>query len=150
MIVFIYLIFGPPIGGLATILGFFTFAVFAEGNGAFFESFAGEDIGDLLMMPVWMFLMSLWGYVFGGAQAAMTGLILAVASDREGRFGYDRTIIATFPPSLIAGIVISGGAFPALGNENGLVIFILTLTGVVASIAVRFLFRKRFGATAVT
>ena len=143
MVFLIYLIFGPPIGGLVTIFGFFTYAAIADGA-AFFGSFALSNIGELLMIPVWIAMLSLWGYLFGGAQAAMTGLILAACSDLDGRFGFDRAVIATFPPSIFAGILIGKDYLDDYDTGHGLLILVLTLASVAASVVVRYLFRNRF------
>ncbi len=144
LVFFIYMVFGPPIGGFATLVAVFLFGMFASGEFNFPGNVTAEDVLELLHVIIWIPMMSLWGYVFGGIQAAMTGLILAAASDLEGRFGYDKAIVATLPPSLFAGIFISKDAIPELNSENGFFILVLTAAGIFASVAVRFLFRRRF------
>lgn len=144
MVFFIYLIFGPPIGGLATILAFLVLPGILAGNFGLLGDASGEGFVQLVFLPVWVVMLSLWGYVFGGVQAAMTGLILAACSDLDGRFGYDRAIFATLPPSVFAGIFIGKDYVDDYGAGHGFLTLVLTLASIVASLALRYLFRKRF------
>jgi hypothetical protein len=144
MVFFIYLMFGPPIGGLATILTFLILSAVLAGDLGLLGDASGEGVIQLFFLPVWVVMLSLWGYLFGGVQAAMTGLILAACSDLDGRFGYDRAVIATLPPSMFAGILIGKDYVNDHDAGHGFLILVLTLASIVASLVLRYLFRERF------
>ncbi len=144
MVFFIYLIFGPPIGGLATILTFLILSAVLAGDLGLLGDASGEGFIQLFFLPIWVVMLSLWGYVLGGVQAAMTGLILAACSDLDGRFGYDRAILATLPPSIFAGILIGKDYVNDYDAGHGFLTLVLAVASIVASLVLRYIFRKRF------
>lgn len=136
MVFFIYLIFGPPIGGIITLTSMLGYVVIEEGFG---QTFSNEWFSGFPLFPFYILFLSLWGYLFGGVQAALTGLILSISSDAGGRFGYFHALLATIPPSILAGI------FLYFQERDGFVASgVLAIVSVVASLVVRFLFRNRF------
>ncbi|PQA85599.1 hypothetical protein CW354_21930 [Marinicaulis flavus] len=133
----VYLVLGPPVGGLFLIAGALLTAgasVFT-GNGDGISSGSGWDtiFGVFALTP----LVLMFSYLFGGLQAAATGLFLAVFSGKEGRFGYILAVLAPVPPGLVALFVMGRD-----GLSGGLA---LGLLGILASVTLRFVFRKSFG-----
>ncbi|WDI30799.1 hypothetical protein PUV54_12630 [Hyphococcus flavus] len=135
----IFLVFGPPIGGLIAIHGFLLYMILQTGLSEVFPEFKFQTLLGLVLWPIWAFMLSLYGYIFGGIQAGVTGCILAIIADRNGRFSYQIAVMATLPSSLLAAI-----HFGLRGNGELFFAAILAGVSVAASLIVRFLFRKRF------
>ncbi len=133
----VYLVLGPPVGGLlliGAVLLSMSSSLFA-GHG---ESLSGgtplETVFGVFALTPFVIMFS---YLFGGLQAAATGLILAVFSGKEGRFGYGLALLAPVPPGLAALLVMERNDWSGA--------LALGLLGMAASFTLRFLFRKSFG-----
>ena len=136
----IYLAFGPPMGAII-----FVVTIVAAGLiGRLFEIATGQpagssqltDIINLLFFFSAMPIIIMLSYLFGGLQAAVTGIIIAVSSGKGRKFGYGLAFLAPVIPSAAALFVLGRG-------ETGLGWF-LGVIGVTASLAIRYLFRARF------
>lgn len=134
-IFFIYFVVGPPVGGLLftafftiSMLHGFVFGEVAEAGDAFFR-FLG---GLFVMVP----LAVIFSYFFGGVQAAVTGLFISGFAPRNGRFGYLTAFVAAIGPSL-------AGAF-LIARESIFFGTWLAAIGTLASLMVRYIFRRRF------
>lgn len=138
MIFFIYLIFGPPVGGIAFVAGFMGYdfiTQFVASEWIVKEQDITGVAQIVALSPLYILVVIFFSYFFGGLQAAATGLIITLLSKRNGTFGYVLAFIAPLVPSMLgAWMFRSAPGFASL----------LATTGVFASLAIRFLFRKRF------
>ena len=139
LVFIIYLVFGPPIGGFLVINGFVISMGVNMGGAELISKLNVQSFFDVLMWPFWSMVLSLFGYLFGGIQAAITGLVLVLMSDERGHFSYRTAIIATLPSSLLTAIFLA-----TEGDSQWLFIAILALVSIAASVLVRYFFRKRF------
>lgn len=136
MIFFIYLIFGPPTGGLLFLLSLMAYGLIEPGP-AYDPAPSESSIIDFLWgIPMFVGFVAVFGYFFGGLQAAGTGLLLTFMSKEDGRFGYGLAFLAALVPSFL-GAVLFGLDAPGFAVS-------LFVTGVAASLVLRVLFRKRF------
>ena len=141
MIFFIYLLAGPPAGATLFVAGVVAYGIGLQLSGA------GVGIGyngpsetsmlqTIATIPVFWIVASVLSYIFGGLQAAGTGLLLTFMSGEDGRFGYGLAFFAALVPSFF-GAVLFGRDAPGY-------FAVLFAIGVAASLILRFHFRKRF------
>ncbi|WP_428409629.1 hypothetical protein [Hyphococcus sp.] len=129
--ILIYLLLGPPVGGMIFA------AFFSVSNVYNFLTGSSANQEDLVSGTVGLFVLAMpFSYMFGGLQAAMTGVIIAICTRNEGRFGYGLAFLASLVSSLV-GAVIFGRDAVGFG-------VILVVVGVLSSLVLRFLFRKVF------
>ena len=137
-IALIYGLFGPPVGGIFVWVYYWIERVVDEVllYESIFEgviSIVGTIVGFALL-----------GYPFGGIQALLTGLLIKAIAGPQGKFGYLTALIA---PSIIGGVasvILCAGYIGALDNAPIEIAAFIAVIGIAASLALRFLFRKRF------
>lgn len=135
---FIYVIFGPPIGAIIVVFTVLVVTMYDGGIDLTYGSWI-----ELIQALSWFLMITLfalmYSYLVGGVQAALTGVIVACLSSNNGRFGYGLALAAPALVGLVAGIVL---AYPL--NTGAQLSAYLGVIGVLANLAIRFLFRKRF------
>ncbi|MFC2952843.1 hypothetical protein ACFOOP_12970 [Marinicaulis aureus] len=138
---FIYLIAGPPIGALV----FMAFLCAMAIEAAFITpsltspSVPSEAaiLGTFVSLIAFTPVALMFSYFFGGLQAAATGLLLIFLSDRQGKFSYGAAMLAALPSSLAALFII--------GRDSIGFGVVVALIGMLSSLILRLIFRKRFG-----
>ncbi|MEO1136379.1 MAG: hypothetical protein AAFW68_07190 [Pseudomonadota bacterium] len=135
-IFFIYLIFGPPIGGVIFAIGWFG-ALFISQISSTTIVPAEALWTHAQAFPLFLLLSIVFSYLFGGVQAILTGLFISAFAKRNGKFGYRMALLASFSGSLLGGLLFARDSLTFLA--------LLTAIGVLASILIRFVFRNRFG-----
>lgn len=143
-IVVIYTLFGPAVGGLITISVLLGVAAAAGGFGAQSE-FVGSPIELWFWLPAAFLFGVFYGYIFGGAQALVCGLLLAAVSDLNGRFSYAQAAIA----SMIVAILSAALIFVAIDDDVGNAVFMVA-AGPPTSLLLRWIFRKWFSRNRAT
>lgn len=134
----VYLVLGPPIGGIITFIPGCAYALaFAIINPSAVHA---EHFGSALLALPTVFLLSLMSsYLFGGLQAAVAGAALAVVS-RGGRFSYMKAFIAAVIASSVVAFLIADGELWVAAA--------LVAIGTIASVVLRYLFRGSFAPVA--
>ena len=137
IVFFIYLLLGPPLGALVFYLGLIGYSFIESGFGNPSDGMSVAAVAEFVVA----FFSFLWVIVFfsyfaGGLQAAGTGLILAVVSKDGGRFGYNLAFLAALVPSFLGAVLFAG-------DTPGFAVAMF-VTGIVASLLLRLLFRERF------
>lgn len=145
-IIAIYTGLGPPIGGVLTSLSLFAVAMFEAGGGSL-TGFSTRALESVLGLIVLIPISALYGYYLGGIQAFLTGAIIAFASRSKGGFGYVTAFLAPLAVGVVAGVLMVTDFrldFTRVVPGEYMMAAILAAIGVVASLILRFLFRRRF------
>jgi len=139
-IFFIYLLAGPPIGALILIVAGGLVSILLSSVTHPLSGNYGMSIPEVVTYYFFATPMAmLFSYIFGGLQAAGTGLFLTFLSTEKGKFNYSAALLAPLPPSGIA-FVVTGHTMAGFG-------VLLCILSVLSSLMLRFLFRKRFELT---
>lgn len=141
MIFFFYLLAGPPAGATLFVAGVLAYGIGLQLSGAgvgigYYGSGETGMLQIIATIPMFWILASVLSYIFGGLQAAGTGLLLTFMSSENGRFGYGLAIFAALVPSLLGAVMF--------GRDAPGYFAVLFAIGVASSLLLRFLFRKRF------
>lgn len=141
-IIMIYALVGPPFGGMIVFLMFLISASFGETwRENLHDDFSGTIfslIGAAIGFPV-------MGYPFGGVQALLTGLLIKTVASSGGRFGYLTAFLAPAFVGAAVTVLLTYLYYDGVGFAPISVFIAVGLIGIVASLIVRFLFRRRFG-----
>ncbi len=143
-VIVLYSIFGPPIGGLIVYL---IFLAYTARNEYFLADFRENTLEVLTSLLGGLISFPLLAYLFGGVQALLTGALIKRLSDSDGRFGYLTAFFAAMWVGVCMSFVLSAAYFFSIGYIPVSAIVALGVLGIVASLIVRFLFRKSFRQT---
>lgn len=133
----IYLIVGPPIGGVyvtAFYTGFGMFAALGDPEG--FGSVSSISLAAVSALP-WVMAMS---YFFGGVQALSTGVLIALFAEPDSRFSYGTAIFTAAVVSVIVGAIMT----IAWTADFLWLAVILGIISILSSLTLRLLFRGMF------
>lgn len=139
--ILIYGLFGPPVGGL---IAYIILLVYAARGEYWWADFRENTLEVLASLSTGLIAFPLYGYLFGGVQALLTGLIVKTFADTDGRFGYMTAFVAATLVGVVVGLFLTTGYFFSIGYAPVIAFVVLAVIGITASLIVRFLFRKRF------
>ncbi len=143
-IILIYVLAGPPIGGIIAMLAIYMYLAIETGFQPWLDNVRAEPIQTILSLPMTFIIVALYGYIFGGIQALLTGIYISLNSGKNGKFGYKLAITASAFVALVVTAVLTAFYQIRTGYAVLAVPIILGAIGIAASVLVRFFFRKRF------
>ena len=130
-IILIYLVWGPPVGGLISTL------MLSVWGGVKAETL--QDALSYVLLPLAGLPIALpLSYLLGGVHALAVGVILYFVADEDGKFSYGWSIGAALITASVVGFALTGTGRVGAG-------LLLGIISIGTSVALRYFFRRRFG-----
>jgi len=143
-IILIYTLVGPPVGGILTLLAIFISSAITSGLEIWLGNVRTEPVLTILSVPMMFVGFALFGYIFGGIQAFLTGAYISLVAGKDGKFGYlTATACAVLVGALTSG-VLAVFYWVGVGFVPAVELAYLAFVGVISSIIVRWMKRHSF------